>query len=155
MTAKLTFLYLLVLFCCIISFASFAQKEKRSSESNDPIRESIARKEQKLDGTNLSGGEYNKLARINNKYKLSTREKKLQISYKDTLNVFGKIKLSRSYRKQYLLVKNVEKFRKKKVQSIQGPKTLKRMRESAKRTKVRDRKRKRDARRRNFLNLFK
>jgi len=155
MTANLTFLCLVVLLCCNFSFAGLAQEETPVSESNDPIRESIVQNEQKLEGANLTAQEYNQLARINKKYQLSPRDKKLQVSYKDTLNIMARINLARSYRKQYMLTKKVEKFRKKKVESNQSPRALERMRESEKRTKARYKKRKREARRRKFLNLFK
>jgi len=155
MTTNLTFLYLVALLCCNFSFAGLAQEETPVSESNDPIRESIVQNEQKLEGANLTAQEYNQLARINKKYQLSPRDKKLQVSYKDTLNIMARINLARSYRKQYMLTKKVEKFRKKKVESNQSPRALERMRESEKRTKARYKKRKREARRRKFLNLFK
>lgn len=155
MTTNLTFLYLIVLFSCNFSLTGFAQEENTLPESNDPIGESIAQKKQKLEGANLSGKEYNQLARINNKYQLNPYEKKLRVSYKDTLGIIDQLKLARSYRKEYMLTKKVEKFRKKKVESNQTPRALKRMRESQKRTKARYRKRKWEAQKRKFLNLFK
>lgn len=155
MTANLTFLYLFVLICLNFSFRAFAQEENPLPESNDPIRESIAQRKQKLDGTNLTGKEYNRLAGINNRYQLSPYEKKLQVSYKDTLSIMDRVKLARSYRKEYMLTKKVTKFRKKKVESNQTPRALKRMRESEKRTKARYRKRKWETRKRKFINLFK
>jgi len=155
MTANLTFLYLTVLFSCNFHINGFAQEENALPESNDPIRESIAQKSQKLDGANLTEKEYNQLARINNKYQLNPYEKKLRVSYKDTLGVIDQLKLARSYRKEYMLTKKVGKFRKKKVEANQTPRALKRMRESEKRTKARYRKRKWEAKKRKFLNLFK
>ncbi|MEN8118719.1 MAG: hypothetical protein ABFS35_00120 [Bacteroidota bacterium] len=155
MSANLVFLNIFILICCNISSTGFAQKEKPLSESNDPIRESIARKEHKLDGMNLTEKEFNYLQRINEKYRLTGKEQKLRRSYRDTLNIKGRFGLARSYRKEYVMTKKVEKFRKKKFESIQNKETIIRMHEKEKRAKKRYRREKRKARKRKFLNLFK
>ena len=156
MTAKLTILYLYILICVIFETKSFAQEEETHLEDNDPIGNSIAQHEKNIMlGTRFTEDEFNKLERINKRYKLSAEEKKLQHSYGDTLTVMEQFKLARSYRKQYMHTKKIEKFRKEKIESMQTPRALQRMRESEKRTKARYKKRKRDARRKKFLNLFK
>lgn len=156
MNANLVFLYIFILIYCNFTFVSFAQEEEIPLlESNDPIRESIARKDLKFEGVNLTEKEFNYLMRINEKYKLTDKEKKLRRSNRDTLNFIEKIRLARSFRKEYVKIKKIEKFRKKKIENIQTKETLKRVQESEKRAKARYKRRKWKARKRKFLNLFK
>ncbi len=155
MYANLVHLFIFILFCCNFNIVGFAQEDIPQLESNDPIRESIAKRSQKFEGVQLTEKEYNYLIKINEKYKLNERDRKIRRSLKDTLNIIEKFKLARTYRKEYLLVKNVEEFRKNKIESIQSQETLKRMRESKKRANARYKKRKWQARKKKFLNLFK
>ena len=155
MRANLVILNIFILICCNFSSVSFAQKEEPLSESNDPIRESIARKGQKLEGMNLTEKEFNYLLRVNEKYRLTGEEQRLRRSYRDTLNIGERFRLARSYRKEYVKTKKIEKFRKKKFESIQTKETLKRMHAKEKRAKKRYRREKWKARKRKFLNLFK
>ncbi len=153
MNAKLEFLFLFTLLT--FNFSNIVVAQAALPPRDKEMLENIAAISKDFEGSYLTEKEYNQLARINKKYQLNPEEKKLQKSYKDTLNIISKFKLARTYRKEYMLTKKVEKFRKKKVESIQSPETLKRMRESEKRTKARYKKRKWEARKRKFLNLFK
>jgi len=155
MRANLVILNILILICCNFNSAVFAQDKESLSESNDPIGESIARNEQKLEGMNLTEKEFNYLMRINEKYRLTGEDQRLRRSYRDTLNIKEKFKLARTYRKEYVKTRKIEKFRRKKFESIQTKETLKRMHEKEKRAKKSYQREKWKARKRKILNLFK
>jgi len=155
MNANLAYLFIIILLYCNISFVAYAQEDAPQLESNDPIRESIAKKSQKFEGIQLTEKEYGYLVKVNEKYRLNDQDRRIRRSLKDTLNIKERVKLARTYRKEYLLVKKVEGFRKNKIESMQSKKTLKRMRESEKRANARYKRRRWEARKRKFLNLFK
>jgi len=155
MNTNLALLYLIILLSCNIFVKGFAQEQDPLQNSNDPIRESIAQKDHKFEGIKLTEKEFNYLTRINEKYRLSGKEKQLRRSYKDTLNLIERYRLARTYRKEYVHTKKILKFRKKKIESMQTKEALKRMKESEKRAKARYRRKKWEARKRKFLNLFK
>jgi hypothetical protein len=157
MSVNSLLLYFFILFSCTITINGVAQQQDPVSESNDPIRESIAQEEQnqKLIGMKLTKDDFDYLVKINEKYKISEEEKLLRNGNRDTMSIKQKIKIARSYRKEYVLNKKEEKFRKKKFESIQAKENLKHMQELEKKAKARDRRRKWEARKRKFLNLFK
>lgn len=148
-------LYLFILFSCTTTTKSFAQQEDPLSESNDPIGESIAQKDQNLIGMKLSQDDFEYLVKIREKYKITEEEKLLRSGKRDTMSIKQKIKIARSYRKEYVLNKKEKKFKRKKFESMQAKESLEHMHDLEQKAKARDRRRKWEARKRKFLNLFK
>jgi len=150
--AKLIKLLISILFVINANAKVIAQEDLE-----DPIKEAIEeQKQEEYIGSKLSSGEKKELQRIYAKYQLSEREVELRSKYRSgqKLGLMDKFRLGRANRKDYIRVKKLEKFRKKKVMSKQSPEARKRMKENHKRTKMAYKKNKRKQKRKSFFNLF-
>ncbi|OQY00789.1 MAG: hypothetical protein B6I20_08250 [Bacteroidetes bacterium 4572_117] len=155
MSTNLVFLYVTIFICCGFSSESYSQRESQGHEHTDPVREGFVQTGNRYEGVNLTEAEASYLAKLGEKYKITDKERKLRRSFKDTLNLIERIKLARSYKKENTKVKKILEFRKKKIEGMQTKDALKRMHERENRAKDTYKKRKREARKRKFKNLFK
>jgi hypothetical protein len=137
------------------------KKERKYNSKNglkgdiDPITQSLMMKNQEYEGMNLNENDIRTLSRINKKYGITQEDLKLRESNQDTLNILQRFKIARTYRKEYLRKRKLQKFWKNKIYSMQPPDAKKRMKEHEKRIKQRDRHRKWVMRKKRFLNMFK
>ncbi len=83
------------------------------------------------------------------------KTKPISIKRRKKIGLGGKFVLMRSYRKDYLREKKLNELKRKKLLSIQFPKTRERMEKRQKELKRREKERKINIRRKKFKNLFK
>ncbi len=126
----------------------------QGNEALDPISQQLQQNPE-YEGMKLNEQDIRILTQINKKYSLTKEEKQLQASNPDTLGLFQRLKIAKTYRKEYKRKKKLEKFWKKKIYSMQPPDAKARMKEHEKRIKKRDRRRRWQMRKKRFLNLFK
>ncbi len=138
------------------------KKEQKFNKKNglgdggiDPITQSLLMNNPEYEGMNLNKNDIRTLSRINKKYGITQDDIKLRQSNPDTINLFQRFKIARTYRKDYVRKKKLQKFWKKKIYAMQPPDAKKRMKEHEKRIKQRDRHRKWVMRKKKFLNMFK
>ncbi len=136
------------------------KKEQKYNKKNgitggiDPITQNLLMNNPEYEGMNLNKNDIRTLSRINKKYGITQDDIKLRQSNPDTINLFQRFKIARTYRKDYVRKKKLQKFWKKKIYAMQPPDAKKRMKEHEKRTKKRDRHRKWVMRKKRFLNMF-
>ncbi len=133
----------------------YNRKNGLSNGGIDPITQSLMMKNPEYEGMNLNENDIRTLGRINKKYGTTPEDIKLRESNQDTLNIIQRFKIARTYRKEYLRKKKLQKFWKKKIYTMQPPDAKKRMKEHEKKIKRRDRHRKWVMRKKRFLNMFK
>lgn len=137
------------------------KKEQKFNKKNgvdnggiDPITQSLLMNNPKYEGMNLNKNDIRTLSRINKKYGITQDDIKLRQSNPDTINLFQRFKIAKTYRKDYVRKKKLQKFWKKKIYAMQPPDAKKRMKEHEKKIKKRDRRRKWLMRKKRFLNMF-
>lgn len=133
----------------------YNEKKGLSNDESDPIRASFMHQNPDYEGMNLTKSDMKTLNRINKKYGLSSEEKELRESNQDTLNLIHRFKIAKSYRKEYVGKKKLQKFWKNKIYAMQAPYVRERMKEHEKKIKKRDRHRKWLMRKKRFLSMFK
>jgi hypothetical protein len=133
----------------------YNKKNGLSSEGIDPITQSLMMQNPEYEGMNLNENDIRTLSRINKKYGTTPEDIKLRESNQDTLNIIQRFKVAKTYRKEYLRKKKLQKFWKKKIYAMQPPDAKKRMKEHEKKIKRRDRHRRWLMRKKKFLNMFK
>jgi len=137
------------------------KKERKFYEKhgNAPGNEGMAlqaflKQNPEYEGMFLNENDIRTLTRINKKYTLTPEDKLLRASNPDTIGLFQRFKLAKTYRKEYLRHKKLQKFWKKRIYSMQPPDARERMKAHEKKVKRRDRRRRWEMRKKRLLNLF-
>ena len=128
------------------------------SQEEDPISEAILEEKQKEDylGPNLGKNEFEDLNKIYAKYQLTERQKELRMKQQkgERLSMMDKMRLGMANRKEYMQVKKIDKFYKKKLINKQSPEMRERMKTNEKKANRQYKKAKKKQKRKSFFYKF-